>query len=1187
MARVWGDGYGRQCPRHPRCGTQLCGLHKEGLLAHGRVDEPVPPAKLKQMEEAVMKSRGQPTVAESRSPPVASSTTVTRGGTTVQESEIDLSASKYTWLSDGEEELLVRQHTKPSAACVACFTGANNSSVHAHGVGVGTIESRSSCNETVALYEARSAFQAFEAMARCGRFWRLFVFLVATALPPGACATSGADAVTESTEVRSSQGDTQTQVTDADRLCTDVNGMCWIDAECCTGVRRTLDAADRFGDTSFQKRQDRVGQSMSSLFGFFAVDAASEQAPTDWNEGGLAAVERLSLYRSVMWSVPEALLATCGTDRRSRSRTANRDNMRMYEAAELRKGSARPSLSEKELVASEKCEELPLSMVAGRPLRVLSQKAYTKEADEEDISIQATGCMFCRRLLGEGDVLWELDWDKDREKKREECLRGYRGLEKKETPGKLPDGPQGIFFMALSALRPFASEGMLPCRESEQESVMEFLKSSLRVHIKKEVLYVSGMPGTGKTASVLDAAKRLEKARTSSSSSNTPIKFAYVNAMCLSTPSAVFAEIQRKVLGQAQKRKRGPGPGGDGEEALRQALTQAGGEVVILVIDEVDALLTQGQTVLYRLFDWMSQPAARLVVVAIANTMDLPERLLPRVSSRLGIRRVNFEAYNRDQLHTILADRLRAGGAEAAIRDDALKLCAARVAAAGGDARKALQVCQAAVQRAIDATATNGKEPEAVTAAQMDKAEAELLQRNPVAVGIMNLNLQPRCFLLGMVLELRKQNAYALPLKTVTRRYEAIMRILQQREEGAGKATQPVSSERCAWESLEYQRRLEDCCILAQYALEQKDDGEGAAMGLGFVSSIDVSEAATALSVAPGDEIAKEEYMVCEHSAACPVPFQWSGGGDGLAEGMAQWFCWLLRRDHAGSVLPAYKFGGTLPDVLRKLYREGGIARLYQGLLPWAIFQAPLSRFGDVAANDMVLALMGALFPQVPVGVTTFVGSVSSAAWRVIITPVDTCKTMLQTDGTKGWIMLKEKMSKGGLLILWAGWEGNYMANVIGNYPWFVTSNVLQKRVPVPAGNFMKLVRSAFIGALASSISDVVANSIRVIKTKKQTSEDVNCGYISAAQQIIASDGIRGIFFRGLSTRVFTNILQSSKQFGSSSAVRAAASVTLRPLQPLQNLWKDHMGWLRTPHRRRTAACSFGGPLPRLGNWSV
>ena len=48
---------------------------------------------------------------------------------------------------------------------------------------------------------------------------------------------------------------------------------------------------------------------------------------------------------------------------------------------------------------------------------------------------------------------------------------------------------------------------------------------------------------------------------------------------------------------------------------------------------------------------------------------------------------------------------------------------------------------------------------------------------------------------------------------------------------------------------------------------------------------------------------------------------------------------------------------------------------------------------------------------------------------------------------TQGWVMLKEKMAKGGVTVLWAGWEGNYMANVIGNYPWFATMNVLQKHV--------------------------------------------------------------------------------------------------------------------------------------------
>ena len=47
----------------------------------------------------------------------------------------------------------------------------------------------------------------------------------------------------------------------------------------------------------------------------------------------------------------------------------------------------------------------------------------------------------------------------------------------------------------------------------------------------------------------------------------------------------------------------------------------------------------------------------------------------------------------------------------------------------------------------------------------------------------------------------------------------------------------------------------------------------------------------------------------------------------------------------------------------------------------------------------------------------------------------------------QGWVMLKDKIQKGGPLVLWAGWEGNYMANVVGNYPWFATMNVLQKQV--------------------------------------------------------------------------------------------------------------------------------------------
>uniref|UniRef100_A0A7S1LHF0 ADP,ATP carrier protein n=1 Tax=Alexandrium catenella TaxID=2925 RepID=A0A7S1LHF0_ALECA len=223
-----------------------------------------------------------------------------------------------------------------------------------------------------------------------------------------------------------------------------------------------------------------------------------------------------------------------------------------------------------------------------------------------------------------------------------------------------------------------------------------------------------------------------------------------------------------------------------------------------------------------------------------------------------------------------------------------------------------------------------------------------------------------------------------------------------------------------------------------------------------------------------------------------------------------------------------YKHGGTLSEVLKKLHAEGGVARLYRGLFPWAIFQAPLSRFGDVASNDMVLATMGAVFPSVPVSASTFIGSMAGASWRIVITPVDTCKTVLQTDGSEGWKILKSKLSAGGFTVLWAGWEGNYVANVVGNYPWFFAMNWLQKNVPVPDGALAKLVRSAFIGAVSSSVSDVVSNSIRVVKTKKQTHADASIGYLAATKEIVEKDGLYGVLFRGLETRIMTNVLQGA-----------------------------------------------------------
>jgi len=55
-------------------------------------------------------------------------------------------------------------------------------------------------------------------------------------------------------------------------------------------------------------------------------------------------------------------------------------------------------------------------------------------------------------------------------------------------------------------------------------------------------------------------------------------------------------------------------------------------------MDELDQLMTAKQEVVYNFFNWPTLTGAKLVVLAVANTMDLPERVMSGcVRSRLGV----------------------------------------------------------------------------------------------------------------------------------------------------------------------------------------------------------------------------------------------------------------------------------------------------------------------------------------------------------------------------------------------------------------------------------------------------------------------------------------------------------------------------------------------------------------------
>lgn len=72
------------------------------------------------------------------------------------------------------------------------------------------------------------------------------------------------------------------------------------------------------------------------------------------------------------------------------------------------------------------------------------------------------------------------------------------------------------------------------------------------------------------------------------------------------------------------------------------------------------------------------------------------------------------------------------------------------------------------------------------------------------------------------------------------------------------------------------------------------------------------------------------------------------------------------------------------------------------------------------------------------------------------------------------------------------------------------------------------LLRNASIGFIASLVSDTVSNAIRVVKTTKQAiASKHTVNYAEAVSMVLAADGWKGLFGRGLKTRIIANGFQS------------------------------------------------------------
>jgi hypothetical protein len=131
-------------------------------------------------------------------------------------------------------------------------------------------------------------------------------------------------------------------------------------------------------------------------------------------------------------------------------------------------------------------------------------------------------------------------------------------------------------------------------------------------------------------------------------------------------------------------------------------------------------------------------------------------------------------------------------------------------------------------------------------------------------------------------------------------------------------------------------------------------------------------------------------------------------------------------------------------------------------------------------------------------------------------------------DSNEGFRNLMKRVKEGKIGVLYTGSIATAVSAIVGHYPWFVCYNSLKQAEVLSRMIPSQLLRNAAIGLVASIVSDAVVNVFRVIKTTKQaigSKHDISYG--ETIRMIMAVDGWRGLFGRGLRTRIIANALQS------------------------------------------------------------
>lgn len=267
------------------------------------------------------------------------------------------------------------------------------------------------------------------------------------------------------------------------------------------------------------------------------------------------------------------------------------------------------------------------------------------------------------------------------------------------TPRQIgtPTTAQTIYTQARQLFARGASSGRIIGRDAEREKLATFIEDGMQ-SCSGGCMYVSGPPGTGKSALVKEVLEGLNLK---------PVRVAQINCASMRTARDVYSKLIEDLCDDGEVFKKSEA------DRLKSMFLPNKKEankhdMFLVMLDEIDHLLTADAGILQSLFEWSLQRESKVMLIGIANALDLTDRSLPQLKAKnLKPLLLPFLPYNAGQIANVVINRLRSLLPEGQTEDPnfipfvhpaAVQLCAKKVASQTGDLRKAFEL----IKRAVD-----------------------------------------------------------------------------------------------------------------------------------------------------------------------------------------------------------------------------------------------------------------------------------------------------------------------------------------------------------------------------------------------------------------------------------------------------------------------------------------------------